>query len=235
MRFCNDFRFRLEEVQAHGMEHEKGDFPSPFVAKFFRKNKALIYVAANHISLFENPNPLESPTFKTIGLLFENEKIQAVIVEGIASKEDLSSPSLVSHAKECRQINYRVNCGEPWFTMNQATERHVYVTGGEPDETFILNEIVKAGFTAEDLANFYLVRMIPALKREKRFDQKSFEEWARQNLQIYRKELQLGPYKFEDFKRWYSLHLHKPKTFMDIGVNDTGPDSGSVVKFNQCI
>jgi hypothetical protein len=129
-----------------------------------------------------------------------------------------------------------VNCGEPWYAIAQAAEIHSQSIGGEPEERFVVRELAKAGFSAEDLSNFYLIRMIPVLKREKRFKRRDFARWAAENLENYRRELGLaGRYSVGDFKKWYARNMTDPKDFMNIEVSDTGPGHGVGTTFLQKI
>jgi hypothetical protein len=233
----HSIHFNLKEVLPYSFELEKtSPFLAPYVAVFHSGRKTLTYVAAAHLSIKEFPNVFDSPVFRTVDSVYQRESPQVVIVEGIHTADELSPPSLKRHADECRKTKYLVNCGEPFYAINQAIDHGSAYIAGEPDESFVVQQVTEAGYTVQDLISFYLIREIPQLKRQNGFNLATFPKWAEKRLAEIRRDLKFGDaFGYEDFKRWYANHMSKSKNFKDIEADDTAPDAGPQSTFAQKI
>ena len=217
-----------------GLEDKK-HLEAPYVAKYARDGKLLLYVASDHISIQKSPNILEHPTLKTIEQLFAEYKPEVVIVEGIDTGDELSPKSILKKADECVTCNYR-NCGESFFAINMARKSGAAYITGEPRNQQIKDEIIKEGYSAEDLLGFYLVRQIPQYRRQGDFDRKKFADQAEKQLRGF--QFQIGTdlkFGFKEFDAWYSKHMTKPKSYLDITNNDHAPHGGPDATYVQKI
>lgn len=213
----------------------KKHLEAPYVAKYERDGRLLLYVASEHISIQKSPNLLEHPTLKTIEHLFVEYKPEIVIVEGIDTGDEISPKSIIKKADECVTANYR-NCGESFFAINMARKSGAAYITGEPRNQQIKDEIVKEGYSAEDLLGFYLVRQIPQYRRQGDFDRKNFADRAEKQLRGF--QYQLGTdlkFGFKEFDAWYSKHMTTPKSYLDITNNDPAPHGGPDATYVQKI
>jgi len=210
---------------------------SPYVAKYEHDGKLLLYVASQHLAVEKYPDLLQHPTLKTTAALFAEYRPQVVIVEGIDTGAEVSPPKLVKHADECAASAYR-QCGESFFAINAARKAGAAFVSGEPKSTEVRDQLVAAGYTAEDLLGFYLVRQIPQLRRQASFDPKTFPGVA--DAHLLRFQEQIGTklaFDYVAFTAWYAKHMTDPKSVLDV-TNDTpaphgGPDATYVQKISN--
>ncbi len=79
-----ELNFNLDLVRPHTEAiYKERDLDPPYVARFQKDNKNLIYIAAVHEPSVKYPDLLSSPTFLTITKAFKENVIDAVVVEGI--------------------------------------------------------------------------------------------------------------------------------------------------------
>jgi len=180
----------LKLIRSYTFELEKQKhLEAPYVAKYQRNGKTLLYLAAKHISAQKYPDLLEHPTLRTIARLFSEYKPQVVIVEGLDTGTEVSPKSIFKKADECEQSKYRSGCGESFFAINQARKIGIGYVSGEPRNSEIKDQLVAEGYTAEDLLGFYLVRQIPQYKRRAEFDRLTFSEQAEKQLARFQKQI----------------------------------------------
>jgi len=213
----------------------KKHLEAPYVAKYERDGKVLLYVASKHISIQRYPNLLQHPTLGTIESLFSEYKPEVVIVEGIDTGNELSPKSILKKADECAASSYK-SCGESFFAINMARKNDAAYITGEPRNQQIKDEIIKAGYSAEDLLGFYLVRQIPQYQRQGDFDRSSFGDRAEKQLRGF--QYQIGTnlkFGFKEFEAWYGKHMTKPKNYLDITNDDPAPHGGPDATYVQKI
>lgn len=229
--------FDISSVRSYAFDLENHNhLKVPYFAEFKKDQKLLLYIASQHISAKEYPDLLKHPTWKTIQTLMRDYHPQIAIIEGIDPREELHSKSFLEYADKCEATNYLGGCGESFFVINQARKSGVDYITGEPAEQFIKRQIQKEGFADEDLLGFYLVRQIPQLKRQEKFDVKEFPKVADQLLMQFKmKILSDVRFDFDDFKSWYSAHMSRPKSFLDIENDDPAPNGGADSTYIQRI
>jgi len=208
---------------------------SPYVAKFEKDGKLLLYVASEHISIQKYPNLLEHPTLRTVAALFQEYNPQVVVVEGIDTGAELSPPRILKKADECKISKYKA-CGESFFAINEARRTGAAYISGEPKDKSIKDDIVKEGYTPSDLLGFYMVRQIPQYKRQGEFSRAGFADIAEKQLLRFRQQIgtteQFG---FKEFETWYSKNMSQPKSYLDITNNDPAPHGGKNATYVQKI
>lgn len=126
----------------------------PYLVTYEGCGKRLIYVAANHV------NTPESPTYEMIRHVFENNNIDAVIVEGFPSEFGLSPINMISHAKS---VDGTAADAEPYLVIREAVRNAATFQGGEPSDGTVLEYVSKRGYSPTDLLGYYIVRQIPQL------------------------------------------------------------------------
>ncbi|AZZ37061.1 hypothetical protein CIK05_09730 [Bdellovibrio sp. qaytius] len=221
----SDFNFNLDLVRPHSESiYKERDLDPPYVARFQKNNKTLIYIAAVHEPSVKFPNLLDSPTFLTITKAFKENAIDAVIVEGITSWDGALPDKINSHIDQCHSTGYQTNCGEPWYTMHLAKERNISMISGEPKESEILKFLESKGFERSDLLGFYVTRQIPEWKRTGQHQKNKMKILISNLLSVYEKNLG-GQQKFgyEEFRAWYASHVKTPSNYLNIETSDVGP------------
>jgi hypothetical protein len=213
----------------------KNHLENPYVAKYERDGRLLLYVASEHISIQKYPNLLEHPTLKTIESLFYAYKPEVVIVEGVNTGAELSPKSFIRHADECATTTYR-RCGESSFAVNMARKFGAEYIDGEPTNVQIKDEVFGLGYTAEDLLGFYLVRQIPQFQRSGDFDRNAFSIKGEKLLRRFQHQLGTDlKFGFPEFESWYEKHMTKPKNYLDITDDDSAPHGGPEATYIQKI
>ena len=229
---------RIDESKVIGYHFDLEDrkkMEQPYVARFKKGDKELLYVLSKHVSDREFPNIVEHPTNVTIQILFGKFAPQVVIVEGIPSSKDAEMSKIMDQLEKCRNRKFK-GCGESFFAMDQAVQRQADFISGEPTEIEIQEFVSKSGFTQRDLLGVYMVRQIPQMKRRNEFNTKTFPKDCQRFLNQYRERVGLTvKFDYDDFKQWYHLHMKKPVDFLDIENNDTAPHGGQDATFVQRI
>lgn len=205
----------------------KKHLEAPYVAKYEINGKLLLYVASEHISAQKYPNLYDHPTLKTIAALFAKYRPEVVIIEGIDTGEELSPKSILKKADECEKSDYRASCGESFFAINSARKNGAEYITGEPRNPWIKDEIVKAGYSVEDLLGFYLVRQIPQYKRQAELDRNKFSDQASKQLKRFQQQIGTNVlFGFKEFDAWYAKTMPSPKNYLDITNDDPAPHGG---------
>ena len=221
------YTFELEKSAAYA---------APYIAKYTAGEKRFVYIAANHLSLKDSPDPSLNPAFRTIEYAFTNYRPEVVILEGLNTGDTLSPQSVVGQAKECEAQNYRGGCSETDLAINLALKTKARYISGEPSPRTILDQLIEKGHTHEDLLAFYLVRKIPQLKRQNNFKREDFETLANDELYKYRRMLNIEkPFDYNSFKTWYAKYMKTPKNFLDIDHDDPAPHGGDDATYVQRI
>ena len=228
----------IDETKVIGYQFELEDKKSmeqPYVARFTKGDKQLLYVLSKHVSEVEYPKVVEDPTIVTIDQIFKSFKPQVVIVEGIPTGAKMSPRSMAKHAEICKSREFR-RCGESFYAIDQAIMSDAEFVGGEPTEREIIEFVAKSGYSPKDLLAFYVVRQIPQMKRRSDFDPESFPAKCEKFMGRYRKRLGIkGVFGYPQFKEWYSKHMPEPKSFLDIENNDPAPHGGTSATYIQKI
>ena len=147
-----DYSFELQEKEPYRV---------PYYVKFEKGDKELLYIAANHTS---NKGTL---TFTLIESAVHSFKPNYIIIEGVPSGK--VSDGFLKFIEECSKKSFK-NCGEPIYTASLARKKNIPFDGGEPDDLVIMNKLAKENIAGEDLAYFYLLRMVSQWKRQNRIN-----------------------------------------------------------------
>lgn len=195
---------------------------SPALYKFTKGNKQLWYLASKHSN---DPN---SDTFQFVKYVFNNQKIDIVIVEGFQTDLGLN-PSLISkNVLEGKTATFYPNA-EPSYTIENAINKKVIFVGGEPSDLDIHKAILAKGYQSQDLLAFNFVRRMPQLKRSAKVSNlKSLE--GEFDSYIKSKKVDFGiegiNFSFQDFKKWYQKNQHKPLSIDAGDKGETAPIEG---------
>lgn len=211
-----DYSFELQKQEPYTI---------PYYSLYEKNNKVLLYIAADHTS------DTESLTFKLITRAVENFKPEIVIIEGVPTGK--ISDKYIEYVKRCPKKSFR-NCGEPSFAAYQAIERNIALEGGEPSDNDILNYITQQGYSKEDLAYFYLLRISIQWKRQKRINSKNYEEELSKFIPIIEKRFNSRvSISFNGYINWY---LENSGNSFDLSIlknNDVAPIKNGI--FSQKI
>lgn len=81
-----------------------------------------------------------------------------------------------------------------------------------------------------------MVRQIPQLKRQGQFNNENFDQTLEDQLTRFRRKLAFsGSFGPTEFKTWYSKHMTKPKSYLDIENDDPAPHGGKDATYVQKI
>jgi hypothetical protein len=232
----HDIRIDQSKIIGYHFDLEAGKkMEQPYVARFKKGDKELLYVLSKHVSEKEFPNIVDHPTNITIQRLFGKFAPQVVILEGIPPSKDVETRKIQDKLEKCRKHNFK-GCGESFFAMDQAIQRKADFISGEPTEKDIQEFVAKSGFTRRDLLGVYMVRQIPQMKRRNEFNSKTFPTDCQRFLNHYRERVGLtAKFDYDDFKQWYQVHMKTPVDFLDIENDDTAPHGGQDATYVQRI
>lgn len=134
------------------------DLRAPYLARFEKNGRVLVYVAARHEATRSNP------TMALIRRAFDEDKPEFLVIEGVPNGAE---GGFLAYARR--------NCGadacpagEPAFAALLAEEAKIPFAGGEPRDEQVIPAMAKLGYDRRDLFNFYFVRRIPQYRREGR-------------------------------------------------------------------
>jgi len=120
---------------------------APYIAKFQKHGKLLIYVAAAH------QYGTDSPTFKTFEHAISLYKPQVVVIEGVAADHH-ARQVVLDRLVQCEAISFR-DCGENLYSIYVANREGIAWVSGEPEEGLLRKSLVKQGYNKSDIAFFY--------------------------------------------------------------------------------
>jgi hypothetical protein len=233
------FEAKRELIRPYDLSMEsKKPQKTPFVAEYKRGPKTLLFLAAEHVPTGSLKEPLSHPTYQSVKELFQDYKIDAVIVEGVDPWPGFIPPaSLRVKAERCEITQYRnEQCGESFFTMREALKKNRAVISGEPSSSEILSAIEAAGFQDVDLLGFYIVRAIPQWKRQGTFKTNIESAKFEEQIQRFRHRLSISSdFSFSDFEKWYKDRMKTSASYRSIATNDTAPHGGEDATFIQLL
>lgn len=201
---------------------DESTIKSPALYEYSFQGKKLWYLAANHT------NDPKSETFQLIKYVFDNQPVQAVIIEGFETTSGESPKNIKEMMLKGQTKDFYTN-GEASYVIEMAVKNGVPFFGGEPNDKEIYSSIKKQGYEAIDLIGFNFVRRLPQLRRQGKVkDMRNLQsefEWYAES-----KALDFGienfSFSFKDFEKWYRLKQGK-KLSIDAGQNgETAPMSG---------
>lgn len=170
-------------------------FDYPFKADYRLGNKKLVYIAALHSC------ELNSATFRVIRESIENEKIELMILEGFQYSLSKSPREMVNWAVK-QDLKGLYDGFETAYAISLAEKKNIPFVGCEPDDSVICSEILKYGYTTEDLLFYYFVQQIFQMNEahSKVPAQTLFDDLVKSKTRIL--ELTTNP-NYKDFQEWY--------------------------------
>ena len=192
----------------------------PYVAVFRRGAKTLAYVAAKHAA------GVDSATFRTVRKTIEELKPQELILEGFYFENENMRRSYLAGVAACERADF-AHCPEPMYAAQLAQEKGIPFDGGDPTDREIVAALARHGYSAVDVAGFYLARMVPEWRREGLLDRARFDAKADAFLRE-RLEMAHAPSKWEhkEFAVWYAKRAPAGKSPLDLTNEDVAPRSG---------
>lgn len=193
---------------------------SPALYEFILKNKTFWYLASRH------SNKSDQPVFKYINKVVD-KKPDVIIVEGFQSDLGLSPKEISDFVLQGIKDGF-YPAGEPSYAIEQAVKNNIPYIGGEPNDKFILQEILKAGYTANDLLSFNFVRRIPQINRsgelEKNKIEDIYENYINNKAQDF--DYKGNTLNFIKFKEWYLKNQGKKFSLAAGEKGETAPIQG---------
>jgi hypothetical protein len=176
---------------AHYDKNEAASAAKPFVARFKKGNRTLVYVAANHTY-----SEVE-PTITLVRAVIEAEKPDLLLIEGYPNKK--APADFLDYAKKTCHDSY-CEGGEAAFAVLTAAARGVPFAGAEPSDAQILDAIQDQGFSETDLNGYYFTRWIPQLRASGRLTRKNL----RQHFDEFVKGFGAADFSYDDYAIWYA-------------------------------
>lgn len=170
---------------------------SPALYEFRSKDKTLWYLASRH------SNKNDQPVFKYINKVVD-KKPAVIIVEGFQSDLGFSPKEISESVLQGIKDDF-YPAGEPSYAIELAVKNNIPYIGGEPNDKLILQEVIKSGYTANDLLSFNFVRRMPQINRSGELEKNKIESIYSQYI---KRKAQDFDYKgktlnFKKFKEWY--------------------------------
>jgi hypothetical protein len=128
---------------------------TPFVAHYHHGRISIDYVAARHIVTADNP------TTRAIAHCFDQLEPEAVILEGFPTAAGSNPPYIVESARR-RTLSDATTYerSEPVYAASIAIERGIPFIGGEPTEKEELAHLNRRGYTTNEVALAFLIRVL---------------------------------------------------------------------------
>lgn len=156
-----------------------------------------------------------------------------VIAEGFEFSNGGISKGLLHAVDSCVKDAFK-NCAEFLYVIHLANTNNIPVAGGEPSEAQILSDVIKKGYSNEDLLGYYIVRQTPQWEMGRKYSGKNIDPYIAEFIQLSRKELSLRPtYRTADFKIWFRQKMGKefvPGVIDDNTVAPSALPGATVIK-----
>lgn len=189
---------------------QKEPYEYPFLSSYMRKNKTLHYIATLH-STEEG-----SETFKLIEETIKKNSIDMVIVEGIPNSRGIS-PDLFKNWANNQGKEGRYDGFETAFTIKTSAALNIPFIGGEPEETFIYDELLRRNFKTEDFLFYTFTQQLFQAKEAKTLDVLSLEDKFNDFIEQKTSQLNLDEnYILDDYYDWYLSNNLTPFSVDDI-------------------
>jgi hypothetical protein len=176
---------------------------SPALYEFKDQDKVLWYLASQH------SNRIEQPVFIYIDSVIRR-KPDVIIVEGFETDLGLS-PKAISESALQGIDNGFYPSGEPSYAIDQAIKNNIPFVGGEPNDKYIYQQTLKAGYSANDLLSFNFVRRLPQINRSGELQKNKLEKIYANYIKVKAQDFGYkGPtLSFKNFKQWYRKNQGK--------------------------
>lgn len=136
-----------------GAQREPGR--APFLARYERDGTRLDFIAAAH------GNDPASATFRLVRETFEADVPAIVVVEGFPSTWGQSPEPILQWLKEIASGEGGQPQSEAAFAAALAHGGGIPFIGGEPDDTWLRDQLLSAGFTRADVFGASAVKALP--------------------------------------------------------------------------
>lgn len=212
--------FSTDKVRHWSEDLSKEELAAPYLATFKYGKYELRYLGAKH------ENSLHSPTLELVDKTFQNEKINAVIIEPYPYSKGESWAWFLDYVKTNRHDDF-LPLGEAALSALLANERGIPFFGGEPTDEDILKQITSEGYSPSELVISYLIRQIPQWRREGEFDKQKYEVLASSYLTATCRDLNMNPCPtLRDAEQWYTKMNGKTLT-QDVDSQESAPIADS--------
>ncbi len=192
----------------------KTDLRAPYLARFEKNGRILLYVAARHEATRANR------TMELIRGAIADDKPDFLVIEGVQNGTE--NGFLAYARRSCGES--ACPAGEPAFAALQAAEAKIPFAGGEPLDEEVLPAMAKLGFGRRDLFNFFFARRIPQYRREGRLGEPLpvlYAEYLKSNP-IF----QGDGFTFEGFEAWYLERNAKKFDLASFDDDEVAPKGG---------
>lgn len=191
----------------------KTELRAPYLARFEKDGRVLLYVAARHEVTFANS------TMDLIRRAFRDEKPDCLVIEGVSNGTE--SGFLAYARRACGES--ACPAGEPAFAALLAEEKKIPFAGGEPGDERVLPAMEKLRYSRRDVFNFYFARRVPQYRREGR----QGEPLAGLYSDYLKKfpSFQGDGFTFDDFSVWYRERNGKAFELASFDDDEVAPKS----------
>lgn len=197
-------------------EGKQTTFKAPYISNYQKNNYELTFISADH-----GPGA-ESQTCKTIKQVFAKKNFKFLIVEG-KEFNSINDPADIKRVQECEKENL-LKCEEDVCALSEAIKRSVSFAYGEPSEHSIVNHLEKKGYTNQEIAFFYGVRIIPQLKRQGIVSPAKIKAELSQRLPRYSKRVGSKVHlTVQEFESLYSEKMHSKINYNNITTDYVAP------------
>ena len=195
----------------------KEEFRFPFAAKYDDGTKKVYYVAGDHSSGM-------GPNLKTVKAMFDELKPQAVLVEGMRTEGNYSYRRM--GVSDFARDGFKDTSESP-YALWLASSQGIPARGGEPTERMVLGEVLKRGFSEQDLLGFFTVRMVPGWRRDGAIpDEEMFRAKAVESLADDRRRLGVkARFGYKELLAWYARQGAEVP-LREVRYQDMGPEAG---------
>lgn len=220
---ANTLRLQPWHSDANALE----PYAYPFIAKYEKGKKQLIFVATEHVTGIKNS------TTNTIQWTFDKFHPQVLVIEGFDNDLGTSPFYFINATANCAKNSFN-ECGEPYFSMQLAIQHHIPFLGGEPGDLNILESLRSKGYSAKDLLGLMILRQVPQWQQEGKMAKNGFEKLAQKMLLAYSKKLKImPPFSLNEFYHWYSERSGSKEIKRGLILEDTGPHIGAYASYFQ--
>lgn len=169
----------------------------PFLSTYKKGEKILYYVAALH-----SPNE-DSETFQLISSLLETKKIDLVIVEGISNSLGNSPKGLINWANRQGE-NGSYDGFETAYTIKKTSSLRIPFTGGEPNESYLYDELLGQGFKCSDYLFYNFTQQVFQAQEANTLDTSKVNEFFEEFISKKVTDLNISKtFHFNEYKKWY--------------------------------
>lgn len=176
---------------------QKEPYEYPFLSSYVSKNKSLHYIATLHST------EEDSETFKLIEEVIKKNSIDMVIVEGIPNSRGIS-PVVFKNWANGQGKEGKYDGFETAFTIKISSVFNIPFIGGEPEETFIYEELLSKEFKTDDFLFYTFTQQVFQAKEAKTLDMASLGNMFNDFIKRKTSQLNLNEsYTLDDFYNWH--------------------------------